>query len=242
MVTAAGLIGPAALAQGGPEILAAEILAAGATQHGLAALLASWPGPGPAPSAAYDTVGAQRDRVRAGARPAVVTLSEEAVAALRREGLVHGEAVPLGRTGVGLGARAGSSLPDVTDLESLRRVLAAAESVGWADPARGATAGRLFQAALDSMGLSLGPRGRLFSFGGEGVEAAGRGEVEVAVSQATELHGRPGVHFLGHLPEPFQAWTGYAAVAVTPGARADSILAVMASPAGQAAMRATGFS
>jgi molybdate transport system substrate-binding protein len=220
---------------------APEILAAGATQHVLAPLIEAWPGPGPSPSITYDTVGAQRDRIRAGARPAVVTLSGAGIAALRQDGLVTGEAVELGRTGVGIGARAGSALPVVTDAESLRRILGMAESVAWADPARGATAGRLFQRALESLGLDLGARARLFPFGGDAVAAAARGEVEVAISQGTELHGRPGVRFLGYLPDPFQEWTPYAAVAVTSGARAEAILAALAGPAGRAAREKAGF-
>lgn len=233
---ATALLPGAARAQAAPEILAA-----GATQHVFEPLLAAWPGPGTPPSITFDTVGAQRDRVRAGARPAVAALSEAAIAALRRDGLVAGEALRLGRTGVGLGARAGSSLPEVTDADSLRRALARAESVAWADPARGATAGRLFQRALEALGIDPGPRGRLFPFGGEAVAAAARGEVELAVSQGTELHGRPGIRFLGYLPAPFQEWTPYLAAPVTPGPRADEIIAALAGPAGRSARQASGF-
>ena len=235
--SAAGLAGAAgAQAQAGPEILVA-----GAAQHVVAAVLAAWPGPGPAPGATYDTVGAQRDRVRAGARPAVAVLSAEAADALRAAGLIEGGTVPLGRTGVGLGARAASALPAIEDAEGLRRVLLAAESVGWADPARGATAGRIFARTLRTLGLELGARGRLFPFGVEAVSAAAGGELEVAVSQGTELHGRPGVRFLGYLPEPFQEWTPYAAVAVRSGPRADAILAALSGPVGREAARRSGF-
>jgi molybdate transport system substrate-binding protein len=220
---------------------APEILAAGATQHVVAAVLAVWPGPGPVPGAGYDTVGAQRDRVRGGARPAVLTASVDAVESLRSAGLVTGDVVPLGRTGVGLGARSASSLPAIADAASLRDVLRSAESVGWADPRRGATAGRIFEQALVALQIDLGTRARLFPFGVEAVAAASRGEVEVAISQGTELHGRPGVRFLGYLPEPFQEWTPYAAVTVTPGPRADAILAALAGPLGRAALRESGF-
>ena len=221
---------------------ASEILAAGAAQHVLAAVLAAWPGPGPTPTAAYDTVGAQRDRVlREGARPAVAVLSAAAAEALRRAGLATGNAVPLGRTGVGLGARDASTLPAITGTEELREVLERAGSVGWADPARGATAGRVFERALADLGIALGERGRVFPFGVEAVAAAARGEVEVAVSQGTELHGRPGVRFLGYLPESLQEWTGYSAVAVTAGQRAEAILAALAGPVGRAALRDAGF-
>ena len=78
---ATALLPGAARAQAAPEILAA-----GATQHVFEPLLAAWPGPGTPPSITFDTVGAQRDRVRAGARPAVAALSEAAIAALRRDG------------------------------------------------------------------------------------------------------------------------------------------------------------
>lgn len=220
---------------------AAEILAAGAVQHALAALLLDWPGPGPAPTAAYDTVGAQRDRIRAGARPAVAVLSAEAVQSLRSAGLTSGEPLPLGRTGVALAARTASRLPVIDTVADLRAVLEAADGVGWADPARGATAGRVFERTLAALDLDLGARRRLFPFGVEAAAAAARGEIEVAVSQGTELVGRPGLRFLGYLPEPLQQWTDYAAVAISPGVRAEAVLAGLSTPQGRAALRRIGF-
>jgi molybdate transport system substrate-binding protein len=222
----------------------AAILAAGAVKHAVEALLtaAHWP-EGP-PPAAFDTVGALRDRVLAGERPAVVLLSDPALDTLAaRNLLAAGTRTSVGRTGVGLGVRAGSTLGAIDTPEALRAVLLAAQSIGWADPARGATAGTQFARAIDTLGIadSVRARGRVFPFGVEAVAAAARGEIEVAVSQATELHGRPGIRFLGYLPDPLQLWTGYAAAIVADSPVARRFLGLLATATGRAAFSAIGF-
>jgi molybdate transport system substrate-binding protein len=221
------------------------IFAAGATKHAVEELQAAERAAGrPVPSAAFDTVGALRDRILGGERPAVTLLSAEAVAALQGRGIGPADgAVDVGRTGVGLAAPAGRPAPDISTQEAFRAALLSADSIAYADPARGATAGRHVAAVIERLGLTeaLRPKLRLVPFGVEGITLASRGEVALAFSQATEIIDRPGVQLVGLLPDALNLWTVYRAAIVTEGAEARALLALLSGEAARAAYARIGF-
>jgi molybdate transport system substrate-binding protein len=245
---AAGLLAPvAARAQISTSASGAmpPLYAAGAVKHAVEELREGLRAAGrPVPDALYDTVGALRDRIIAGDRPAVTLLSAEAIAALAQRGLVPVDGVAeVGRTGVGLAAPAGRPAPDISTVEGFRAALLAAESIAFADPARGATAGRHVAATLERLGLmeALRPKLRLVPFGVEGINLVSRGEVALAFSQATEIIGRPGVQLVGLLPDAVQLWTVYRAAVVRDGEEARALLALFTTEAAKAAFAKIGF-
>lgn len=200
-----------------------------------------WPG---RPEIAWGTVGALRDRVLAGERPAVLVVSDAALEQLAQRGLVRrGAILPLGRAGTGFALRDGAPRRPIGTPEELRAALLAAESIGWADASSGATAGKHFEGVIETLGIAdaMRAKAKLFNFGVEAVAACGRGEVELAVSQVTEIVNRPGVSLLGALPPPHDLSTGYAAAPLEDSAQARAILAVLAAPATRAALDAIGF-
>jgi molybdate transport system substrate-binding protein len=240
---AATLLPPGLAQAQGP---APAILAAGAVKHAVEEILAAERDAGrPVPDAAFDTVGALRDRILAGERPAVALLSAEAIAAIAARGVLPAvdAVVEVGRTGVALAAPAGRPAPDISTPERLREALLGAESLAFADPARGATAGRHFAALLDQFGITaqIRPKLRLVPFGVEGVAMASRGEVALAVSQATEIIDRPGVRLVGLLPDALQLWTVYRAAAIRDGEEARALLALFKTEAARAAFARIGF-
>lgn len=200
-----------------------------------------WPG---APDIAWGTVGALRDRVLAGERPAVILVSEAAIGALAEKGLVRRHCVlPIGRTGTGLAVRDGAPRPAISTAEQFKAALLAAESIAWADASSGATAGRHFEGVIAALGIEapIRAKAKLVRFGVEAVEACSRGEVELAVSQTTEIVNRPGLSLLGEFPPPFALSTGYAAAAVEESDLALATMARLASPVARAALDAIGF-
>ena len=221
------------------------LYAAGAVKHAVEELREGLRAAGrPVPDALYDTVGALRDRILAGDRPAVTLLSAEAIAALAQRGLVPGDGIAeVGRTGVGLAAPAGRPAPDISSVAAFTAALRAAPSIALADPARGATAGRHVAATLERLGLmeELRPKLRLVPFGVEGITQAGRGEVALAFSQATEIIDRPGVQLVGLLPDEIQLWTVYRAAVAQDGPEARALLALFGTEAARAAFRRIGF-
>ena len=193
--------------------------------------------------AAFDTVGALRDRVLAGEAADVTILSAQALDAVAAQGLARGGRVDLGQTGVALGGRRGTRLSRIDTPERFREVLLGAESIGYADPERGATAGRHFRSVLDRTGLAaeLDSRLRMFSFGVDAVSALARGEVEVAVSQATEILTQPDVVYLGLFPEPYGLATRYGAVALSEDEGAEAFLARLAAAETAPILARAGF-
>jgi len=198
-----------------------------------------WPG-----GVDWGTVGALRDRVLAGERPGVVILSDAALSELVEAGLVRAEGiVPLGRAETGLAVRDGVERRAIDTAGAFAAALLAAERVGWADGASGATAGKHFEGVLRTLGIEDAVRAKavLFRFGVEAVAACGRGEVELAVSQATEIVGRPGVSLLGPFPAPFGLITGYAAAALEDSERARALMDALGAPAVRQGLAEIGF-
>lgn len=192
---------------------------------------------------AFDTVGALRDRVLRGEQADLTILSRQALDAVAERGLLLGDAVELGRTGIGLAGRAADAPASIETVEGFRAALMAADSIGYADPARGATAGRHFIGVLDRMGLSDALREKLvrFPFGVDAVDALSRGEVRLAVSQATEIAAQPNVRLVGLFPPPFDLWTDYGAAALSerPGVR--ELLQALRGAEVAASLKRVGF-
>jgi molybdate transport system substrate-binding protein len=192
----------------------------------------------------FDTVGALRDRVLGGERPDILIVSAPAMAPLIAKGLVDSARImDLGRTGVALAGRKGRAQADMGTAEAFTQVLLAAGRIGYADPARGATAGTQFMKCLQQLGLAetLRERLKVFPFGVDAVSALGRGELDLAVSQATEILPQPEVSFLGMFPDECQIWTGYQAVALSERPPAQLFMDVLAGPEGAEALQRVGF-
>jgi molybdate transport system substrate-binding protein len=219
--------------------MTAPLFACGAVKTALEHI--DWPDQ---PETAWGTVGALRDRVLAGERPAVIIVSDAALEQLAQRGLIRREAiVPMGKAGTGLALRDGATRRDIATPDGLKAALLAADSIGWADASSGATAGKHFEGVIAKLGIAEAVRAKatLFRFGVEAVAACGRGEVELAVSQVTEIVNRPGVSLLGELPPPHDLSTGYAAAALDDSAAARAILARLGAPDTRAALAAIGF-
>jgi molybdate transport system substrate-binding protein len=221
-----------------------RVMAAGAAKSVIEDLFAGCAASGAPMDTIFDTAGALRDRVLGGDRPDILILSTEAMDALAAGGRFRqGAAADLGRTGVGLAGQKRRAPPSLETVDQFREVLLAAPSIGYADPARGATAGAWFVKCLHGLGLTEALRDRLkaFPFGVDAVSAVGRGEIAMAVSQATEILPRPEVAFLGFFPEPCQIWTSYRAVALPGHPSAVGFIDALTSAKGADALRRAGF-
>jgi molybdate transport system substrate-binding protein len=75
----------------------------------------------------------------------------------------------------------------------------------------------------------------------DAVAAVGRGEVEIGVSQATEIVTQPSVQFLGFMPDPYQAWTLYQAAVLTDREGARLFLRALQSSQAAAVLKRAGF-
>jgi molybdate transport system substrate-binding protein len=191
----------------------------------------------------FDTVGALRDRVLSGEAADVTILSAQALDVVASRGFTPSPVLDLGTTGVALAGKHGTGFSTIETAEQFRDVLVSAGSIAYADPERGATAGKHFVAVLDRMNLSgtLNDRLRKFPFGVDAIVALGRGQVDVAVSQATEILTQPEVSYLGLFPEPYQLSTPYGAVALSDSEGARQFMTLLAGPAAASSLQRAGF-
>lgn len=220
-------------------------LAAGAVKTAVEAMLEGGAWPGERPVIHFGTVGALRDRILAGEAFDAAVLSSSAMETVAARGLVAPATInPLGTTGVGIAVREGLALPSISTQAGLLAVLDAAGSIAWADPAGGATGGKHFSTVIERLGIAekVRAKSRLYPFGVEAVAACERGEVDIAISQATEIVGRPGVRLLGVFPRPHALTTAYEAAGREDGPAARGIIAALTGPAGRSALAAIGFS
>ena len=223
-----------------------RVLAAGAAQgamHRLEPAIAA--ATGRKLDAAFDTVGALRDRVLAGDKADVVILSELGMAALETAGkIAPGTTVDLGHIEVAMAVRKGGLVPDIASPEALKQVLLSAKSIAHADPARGATAGAHFARVLEQLGIAGDVKARVtvLAFGGDVIEGIAQGRFEIGVSQSSEIVAHPGVTLAGRLPSPYGHRTRYlAAKPIGAGPQADALLKFLQGSAARSAFAAIGF-
>ncbi len=165
--------------------------------------------------AEYGAVGAMKARVTCGAPVDIVVLTAALVDELIAEGeVVRGSRVNLGRVGTGVAVRAGTPRPDVRNVEVLRANILAATRIVCPDPAV-ATAGKVVLHVLDQLGVAaeVTPRLQYFPNGYAAMAnlAQSDGQLEMGITQVTEILANPGVTLVGPLPDAVQNMAVYSA-------------------------------
>jgi molybdate transport system substrate-binding protein len=192
------------------------------------------------------SAGALARRIGGGEGFDVVVTTESGLEALARNATIDGKSrVALARVGIGVVVKADATVPDVSSVEAFKQALVAAKSVGYMDPASGATSGAYVADLIERLGLgpTLKPKTVLVRDGPVALHVA-RGEIELGLHQISEILPVAGARLAGPLPAPIQNVTTYAA-AVGVNARdrdaAQAFVRFLAGPAGAAAIRARGM-
>lgn len=192
-----------------------RILSAGAAQAVVEPLMAAFKSEGHDLSAEFGAVGAMKARLLEGVPADVIILSAALIDELIQGGHVTpGSRSDLGRVGTGVAVRKGTPLPEVRTIEALRGNLAGASRIVCPDPAT-ATAGKIVMQALERMGIAeqSKPKLQFFPNGYAAMKwlAASQGQLEVGITQNTEIKANPGVTYVGPLPDALQMKTVYTA-------------------------------
>ncbi len=175
---------------------------------------------------------------------AVITPAE--VDQLTKAGrLASGSSVPIARSLMGVGVRAGAPHPDIATPDALRRTLLAAKAVTFSDPTTGAASGVHTVKIFERLGIAaeMKPKYRL----GDGT-SSGRmvvsGEAELAIWQISAMKPVKGLDIVGPLPAELQLVTHLSAAvgahATAPDA-ARALIGFFASPEAAAVMQAKGL-
>ncbi len=164
--------------------------------------------------AAYGAIGAMKSRIVAGEPADVIVLSAAMIDELIEAGLVvPGSRIDLGKVGTGVAVRAGTPQPAVRDARVLRANMLAATRIVCPDP-EVATAGKVVMKVLDQLGITGQVRLRLEFFPNGYAAMAdlarSKGQLELGITQITEILANAGVSLVGPLPPELQSIAVYA--------------------------------
>ncbi len=161
---------------------------------------------------------------------------------VRRDKLVAGSRVDLGRTGLGVAVRMGARKPDIGTVDALRTALLAAPTVAYAE---GGASGVQFHDILARLGIAEAIQRKLRPYpAGGAVEAVARGEADLVVIGVSPILYVPGVTLLGWLPPELQSYivfTGSIGTAAKQPGAAQTLLSLLTSPAAIALSKSQGF-
>ena len=195
---------------------------------------------------AYDTVGALSNKIQAGESFDVAVLTPAALEDLTAKAKISREGrATLAQVGIGVMVKEGAPAPDIASVETFRRALLAAATVGYIDPAAGGSSGIYFNGLIDRMGIGPEIRAKArLKQGGAVAELVASGEAAIGIHQISEIVGQPGIRLIGPLPSEIQNYTVYGAgigAMAKESAAAQAFIRALASPQAEAIYRARGM-
>jgi molybdate transport system substrate-binding protein len=143
------------------------------------------------------------------------------------------------RSGLGVAIRKGAPRPDVRTTEAFKRTLLDAKSIAYLQD--GLT-GTYLKVLLERLGIADTMRPKHKS--ARGAEAVARGEVDLGVTQISEILHEKGAELAGPLPPEIQNYTNFAAAVGAAAKQADAARALLkyfASPEAARVMKANGL-
>lgn len=163
-----------------------------------------------------DTAGGVKKRMEQGEKFDLVIGTEAVMDSLAKEGKVAGAHARLAQMVAGIGARAGSPKPAITDRAAVKATLLAAKSISYVDPAMGGITGVFFLQQADKLGIGHDVRAKaVLKPNGSGVaEAVAGGQAQYGVTLISEMLPNKGVT-VWPLPDDLQMTTIYAAALST---------------------------
>jgi molybdate transport system substrate-binding protein len=137
-------------------------------------------------------------------------LTAEAIDQLIKSGRVASKAVPLARSGVGVGIRTGAPKPEFGTPEAMKRTLLKAKSVTYAED--GASRG-FVEKMEERLGIASEIKAKTILTHGSGAATANvaDGKAEIVLTLASEILPVHGIELAGPLPEALQGYINFAA-------------------------------
>jgi molybdate transport system substrate-binding protein len=194
----------------------------------------------------YSLVADIRKRILEGEAADVIVLSRPVMDELQKQEKLAPAGIEnvVGASTV-VAVRAGAPKPDIGSVESFKRVLLAAKSIVYADPAKGGLSGVYFARVLDRLGIAeqMKPK-TILVLGAQAGEVVAKGDAEIGVAQSSEILPVAGAQLVGPLPGEFANVTVFSARigadTKAPG-MAKSLIRFLKSPAAAAVFKSKGL-
>ena len=167
-------------------------------------------------------------------------LGDEAINDLIKQGkLVASTRAVVARSSLGIAIRQGAVKPDVATTDAFKRTLVNAKSIGYLDD--GLT-GTYLKVLFQRLGIADNIKAKHHSV--RGAEAVAGGEVELGITQISEILYQKGTELAGPLPPEIQNYTNFSAAisasAKRPGP-AQELIKYFASADAVRVMKANGL-
>jgi len=195
-------------------------------------LVLAW---GPSMGASPDAI---PNRIASGQPADVVIMVGSAMDKLIHDGkFVTSTRVDIAQSGIGVGVRVGSPVPDVSTAAALRQALLDAKSVGYSE---GASGTYITQTLLKQLGVADQVAAKRKVIPGKQLvgEALARGEVDLGLQQISELRVVPGVTYVGPIPAELQQISVISAAVSAQARHLDAAKAFVSYLTGSAATQA----
>jgi len=143
--------------------------------------------------------------------------------------------------GIGVAVRKGAPKPDISTVDAFKRALLNAKSIGFT--AQGASAVAL-QAAFVKLGIAEELKPKIKLLDGPAGAAVAKGEVEIGMTQISELLPYPDDELVGPLPAEIQVYTNFSAgiaTATKETGAAAAFIKFLTTPAALQVIKAKGL-
>jgi molybdate transport system substrate-binding protein len=201
LTTVAMMSGSTAL---GAEI---KVMSGGAPKEVLAILIPEFEkGTGHKVQMTYIVINAMQQKLAAGERPDMVLMPVPAIETRVKEGLFRSDGwAALGTVSIGMIVRKGTPKPDITSLDSFKKVMLDAKSIVHANPAA-TPSGAHFAKVWDRLGIAeaLKPKLTFRNALDGGVAAVSRGEAEIGLYPLSEVLHDDGLTVVSLIPQDVQ--------------------------------------
>ena len=160
---------------------------------------------------------------------------------LAEAGKIDKTRVPIARAGIGLAVHKGAPKPDISTTDAFKRALLNAKSVGLS--AAGAS-GVYLRTLFEKLGIADELKPRLKLLQGAAGEAVANGDVEIGMTQISEIIPYANVELVGPLPSDIQSYTHFSSAVSATSKEADaakSFIKFLVTPAAQAVIKAKGM-
>jgi molybdate transport system substrate-binding protein len=160
---------------------------------------------------------------------------------LAADGKIDTARTTVAHSGIGVAIQKGAAKPDISTTEAFKRTLLNAKSIGFT--AGGAT-GTYLKTLFEKLGIAEELKPKLKMLQGAAGEAAAAGDVELGMTQISEILPYANAELLGPLPPDIQSYTYFSAAASAASKEVDAAKAFikfLGAPAALAVIKAKGM-
>ncbi|HLJ01157.1 MAG TPA: molybdate ABC transporter substrate-binding protein [Bradyrhizobium sp.] len=189
----------------------------------------------------FGPAAALKVKIDEGAPFDVAILAAPITDSLAGSGKIDTPPTTIAHSGIGVAIRKGAMRPDIGTTEAFKQALLNAKSIGFT--AAGAT-GAYLTTLFAKLGIAEALKPKLKLLPGAAGEAAASGEVEMGMTQISEILPYAGAELLGPLPPDIQSYTYFSAAVSKASKEADAAKAFvkfLTAPAGLAVIKAKGL-